>query len=139
MGRGKTTVPARQVWNAILESQMETGTPYMTYKDSVNRKNNQSNLGTIKGSNLCAEIVEYTSDKEIAVCNLASIILSSFVDQKSKTFDFDKLFEVLFIKFLDFFHFRFKIFCIVFLPRLIFFECYSIRLSAKFSCVQIST
>ncbi|KAI5180621.1 ribonucleoside-diphosphate reductase subunit M1 [Nematocida sp. AWRm80] len=73
------SVPARKLWNAILDAQVETGVPYILYKDSCNRKSNQKNLGVIKGSNLCAEIVEYTSPEEIAVCNLASLALPSFI------------------------------------------------------------
>mmetsp|Transcript_17033 Transcript_17033/g.36812 ORF Transcript_17033/g.36812 Transcript_17033/m.36812 type:complete len:819 (-) Transcript_17033:121-2577(-) len=78
-GKGRKTIKAQQLWFAILDSQVETGTPYMLYKDACNRKSNQKNLGTIKCSNLCTEIVEYTSPDEIAVCNLASISLSKFV------------------------------------------------------------
>lgn len=91
--RYKSQVPAQQVWYAIIESQVETGTPYMLYKDACNRKSNQQNLGTIKCSNLCTEIVEYTSPDEIAVCNLASIALNMFV-KPDKTYDFQKLKEV---------------------------------------------
>ena len=69
------------MWQAIVDSQVETGTPYMLYKDACNRKSNQQNLGTIKSSNLCTEIIEYTSKEEVAVCNLASIALPSFVDK----------------------------------------------------------
>mmetsp|Transcript_43409 Transcript_43409/g.91173 ORF Transcript_43409/g.91173 Transcript_43409/m.91173 type:complete len:816 (+) Transcript_43409:66-2513(+) len=78
-GKGRKTIKAQQLWFAILDSQVETGTPYMLYKDACNRKSNQQNLGTIKCSNLCTEIVEYTAPDEIAVCNLASISLSKFV------------------------------------------------------------
>ena len=78
-GSGRETIKARKLWMAILDSQMETGTPYMLYKDACNKKSNQKNLGTIKSSNLCTEIVEYSSPDETAVCNLASIALSSFV------------------------------------------------------------
>lgn len=78
-GKGRKTIKAQQLWFAVLDSQVETGTPYMLYKDSCNRKSNQQNLGTIKCSNLCTEIVEYTAPDEIAVCNLASISLSKFV------------------------------------------------------------
>ena len=74
-----------------MEAQIETGTPYMVYKDTCNRKSNQQNLGTIKCSNLCTEIVEYTSPDEVAVCNLASIALSKFVDQKMRVFDYARL------------------------------------------------
>lgn len=92
-GRGRKTVEARWLWGQILESQIETGTPYMLYKDACNRKSNQQNLGTIKSSNLCTEIVEYTSPDEIAVCNLASIGLSRYVKDDC-TFDYEKLHAV---------------------------------------------
>lgn len=91
-GKARKTVPARELWNAILEAQIETGTPYMLYKDAANQKSNQKNLGTIKCSNLCTEIIEYTAPDEVAVCNLASISLPRFVE--NGTFDFDKLFEI---------------------------------------------
>ena len=91
-GKGRKTINARDLWEKILESQIETGTPYMLYKDSANRKSNQKNLGTIRSSNLCTEILEYTSDKEIAVCNLASIALPMFV--KDGKFDHKALFDV---------------------------------------------
>lgn len=92
-GKGRKTVKAQDLWFKILESQIETGTPYMLYKDAANSKSNQQNLGTIKSSNLCTEIMEYTAPDEIAVCNLASIALPKFVTE-SKAFDHDKLFEV---------------------------------------------
>ena len=92
-GRGRKTVKAQTVWSAIVESQTESGTPYMLYKDHINRFSNQKNLGTIKSSNLCTEICEYTSKDEIAVCNLASIALNMYVKDRSY-FDFEKLFEV---------------------------------------------
>ncbi|CAF0999755.1 unnamed protein product [Brachionus calyciflorus] len=92
-GMGRETVKAQKLWSAIIESQIETGTPYMLYKDSANRKSNQQNLGTIKCSNLCTEIVEYTSKEEIAVCNLASIALNRFV-RDDKQFDFKRLYEI---------------------------------------------
>jgi ribonucleoside-diphosphate reductase alpha chain len=92
--RYRRQVPARQLWQAIIEAQIETGNPYMLYKDSCNRKSNQKNLGTIKSSNLCTEIIEYTSPDEVAVCNLASIALPRFVDEKTKTFNHQKLYEV---------------------------------------------
>ena len=92
-GKGRKTVQAQHLWNAIVESQIETGTPYMLYKDSANRKSNQQNLGTIKSSNLCCEIMEYTSKDEVAVCNLASLSLSRFVTPE-KTFDYEKLHEI---------------------------------------------
>ncbi len=79
-GKGRKTIKARELWEKILESQIETGTPYMLYKDAANRKSNQKNLGTIRSSNLCTEIMEYTSADEIAVCNLASISLPMFVE-----------------------------------------------------------
>jgi ribonucleotide reductase alpha subunit len=90
-GKARKTVNARDLWFAILDAQMETGTPYLLYKDSANNKSNQKNLGTIKSSNLCCEIIEYSDDKETAVCNLASIALPAFVNESNKTFDFDKL------------------------------------------------
>ena len=92
-GRGRKTVKAQTLWSAIVESQTETGNPYMMYKDTVNKYSNQKNLGTIKSSNLCTEICEFTSPDEIAVCNLASLALNMYVKQK-KFFDFQKLFEV---------------------------------------------
>lgn len=90
-GAGKR-VSARHLWSAILESQIETGTPYMLYKDACNKKSNQQNLGTIKSSNLCTEIIQYSSPEETAVCNLASIALSKFVGENG--FDFELLFEI---------------------------------------------
>jgi ribonucleoside-diphosphate reductase alpha subunit len=92
--RGRKTVKAQAVWFAIIESQIETGTPYMLYKDHCNRKSNQQNLGTIKSSNLCTEIIEFTSKDEIAVCNLASISLQKFVIDEN-TFDFESLEKVV--------------------------------------------
>jgi|TARA_B100000768_G_scaffold181631_1_gene205482 ribonucleoside-diphosphate reductase alpha chain len=91
-GKGRKTIKARELWEKILESQIETGTPYMLYKDAANRKSNQKNLGTIRSSNLCTEIIEYTSSDEIAVCNLASIALPMFI--KDNSFDHENLFEV---------------------------------------------
>lgn len=91
-GKGRKTIRARELWEKILESQIETGTPYMLYKDAANRKSNQKNLGTIRSSNLCTEIIEYTSADEIAVCNLASIALPMFV--KNGEFDHKELFRV---------------------------------------------
>ena len=91
-GKGRKTVKARELWEKILESQIETGTPYMLYKDAANRKSNQKNLGTIRSSNLCTEIMEYTSEDEIAVCNLASISLPMFVENGE--FDHQLLFNV---------------------------------------------
>jgi ribonucleotide reductase alpha subunit len=92
--RARKTVNARELWFKILDSQMETGTPYLLYKDSVNRKTNQSNLGTIKSSNLCCEVMEYSDSNETAVCNLASIGLPSFVDKETMMFDYEKLHKV---------------------------------------------
>jgi len=91
-GKGRKTIKARELWEKILESQIETGTPYMLYKDAANRKSNQKNLGTIRSSNLCTEIMEYTSPDEVAVCNLASIALPMFV--KDGAFDHKELFKV---------------------------------------------
>lgn len=91
-GKGRKTIKARELWEKILESQIETGTPYMLYKDAANRKSNQKNLGTIRSSNLCTEIMEYTSPDEIAVCNLASIALPMFV--KNGSFDHKELFKI---------------------------------------------
>ena len=93
-GRGIRTIEAQQLWFKIIESQIETGTPYMLYKDACNRKSNQQNLGTIKCSNLCTEIVEYTAPDEVAVCNLASIALPKFVRTNvdgSQYFDHERL------------------------------------------------
>ncbi len=91
-GKGRKTIKARNLWEKILESQIETGTPYMLYKDACNRKSNQKNLGTIRSSNLCTEILEYTSPDEVAVCNLASIALPKFV--KNTEFDHKELFKI---------------------------------------------
>ena len=93
-GLANATVPASEVWKAIIKSQTETGTPYMLYKDACNSKSNQKNLGVIKSSNLCTEILEYTDKDETAVCNLASIALPKYVNKETKTFDYDKLHEV---------------------------------------------
>jgi len=93
-GKARKTVKARDLWFAILDAQMETGTPYLLYKDAVNKKSNQQNLGTIKSSNLCTEITEYSDKNETAVCNLASIGLPSFVNLETKEFNYDKLHEV---------------------------------------------
>ena len=93
-GLANATVPATDVWKAILKSQTETGTPYMLYKDACNEKSNQKNLGVIKSSNLCTEILEYTDKDETSVCNLASIALPKYVNSETKTFDFEKLHEV---------------------------------------------
>ncbi|KAL7670036.1 hypothetical protein ACOME3_004978 [Neoechinorhynchus agilis] len=111
-GRGKRTIPARQLWYAVVEAQIETGNPFMVYKDACNAKSNQQHLGTIKSSNLCTEIVQYSSRDEVAVCNLASIALNKFVVRSKLTrksrisatnanedpkiyFDFDRLIEVV--------------------------------------------
>ena len=91
-GRQRKVVKARDLWNNILESQIETGTPYILYKDAANKKSNQKNLGTIRSSNLCTEIMEYTAPDEVAVCNLASLALPKFVE--NGTFNFDKLYEI---------------------------------------------
>jgi ribonucleoside-diphosphate reductase alpha subunit len=93
-GLARHTLPAADVWRAILKSQTETGTPYMLYKDACNAKSNQKNLGVIKSSNLCTEILEYTDKDETAVCNLASIALPKFVNTETKTFDYDALHRV---------------------------------------------
>ena len=92
-GRATRTMKARDLWFKIIQSQIETGSPFMLFKDSANKKSNQQNLGTIKSSNLCTEIIQYTSEKEIAVCNLASIALPMFVT-KEGTYDYKKLYEV---------------------------------------------
>jgi ribonucleotide reductase alpha subunit len=93
-GKVRKTVNARELWFKIMDSQMETGTPYLLYKDAANSKSNQQNLGTIKSSNLCTEIIEYSDDTETAVCNLASVGLPTFVNLATKTFDYEKLHEV---------------------------------------------
>ena len=93
-GRFRKKIKARELWAAIIEAQIETGNPYMLFKDAANSKSNQQNLGTIKSSNLCTEIIEYTSPDEVAVCNLASIALPRFVDEKTGQFDHNKLFEI---------------------------------------------
>ena len=92
-GRGRKTIKAQELWFKILDSQVETGTPYMLFKDAANAKSNQKNLGTIRSSNLCTEIIEYTAPDEVAVCNLASVALPKFVTSDGK-FDHEKLFEV---------------------------------------------
>lgn len=91
-GKFRKQIKARELWTAILEAQIETGTPYMCYKDAVNEKSNQKNIGTIRSSNLCTEIMEYTNTDEVAVCNLASLALPRYVS--SGGFDFQKLYEV---------------------------------------------
>lgn len=96
-GKFRKQIPARELWGAIIEAQIETGNPYMLFKDAANSKSNQKNLGTIKSSNLCTEIIEYTSPDEVAVCNLASIALPRFVDEKTGTFDHQKLFDITYV------------------------------------------
>ena len=93
--KARKVVNARDLWFKVLDAQMETGTPYLLYKDAANLKSNQKNLGTIKSSNLCTEIIEYSDDKETAVCNLGSIGLPTFVNEVTKQFDYDKLHEVV--------------------------------------------
>jgi ribonucleoside-diphosphate reductase alpha chain len=95
-GMAKKVIRAQDLWFAVLESQVETGSPFMLYKDSVNEKSNQKNLGTIKSSNLCTEIVEYTAPDEVAVCNLASVALNKFVDPIKKEYDHQKLYDVVY-------------------------------------------
>jgi len=94
-GLANATVSAADVWRAIIKSQTETGTPYMLYKDSCNEKSNQKNLGVIKSSNLCTEILEYTDKDETSVCNLASIALPKYVNRETKTFDYDELHRII--------------------------------------------
>jgi ribonucleoside-diphosphate reductase alpha chain len=96
-GKFRKQIKARELWAEIINSQIETGNPYMLFKDAANSKSNQKNLGTIKSSNLCTEIIEYTSADEVAVCNLASIALPRFVDEKSGTFDHQRLFEITYV------------------------------------------
>lgn len=93
-GRGRKTIKAQKLWHSILEAQTETGNPFMVYKDACNRKSNQKNLGTIRSSNLCTEIVEYTAPDEVAVCNLASLALPTYVDTVRGQYDFARLHEV---------------------------------------------
>jgi ribonucleotide reductase alpha subunit len=93
-GKARKIVNARDLWFKILDSQMETGTPYILFKDAANQKSNQQNIGTIKSSNLCCEVIQYSDNKETSVCNLASIALPAFVDEKTKEFDYNKLHEV---------------------------------------------
>ena len=93
-GLARRTVKARDLWDAIVQAQIETGTPYMVYKDACNEKSNQKNLGTIRSSNLCTEIIEYTAPDEVAVCNLASIALSRFINEETNSFDHEKLYDV---------------------------------------------
>ncbi|KAL8935888.1 MAG: hypothetical protein Q9211_004462 [Gyalolechia sp. 1 TL-2023] len=94
-GRGRTTIKAQKLWYSILEAQTETGNPFMLYKDACNRKSNQKNLGTIRSSNLCTEIIEYTAPDEVAVCNLASLALPTYVDSSKGEYDFQKLHDVV--------------------------------------------
>jgi len=93
-GKGRKTMLARDLWFQVLDAQMETGTPYMLYKDACNRKSNQQNLGTIKSSNLCSEIIQYSDSEETAVCNLASIALPMYVNPETREFDYEKLHTV---------------------------------------------
>ena len=93
-GKASKIIKARELWYRMLDSQMETGTPYMLYKDAANKKSNQKNVGTIKSSNLCTEIIEYTNPQQTAVCNLASIALNMFVDPATKTFNYEELHRV---------------------------------------------
>ncbi|KAA8907566.1 ribonucleotide reductase [Sphaerosporella brunnea] len=93
-GLPRQVVKAQKLWHAILEAQVETGNPFMLYKDACNRKSNQKNLGTIKSSNLCTEIIEYSAPDEVAVCNLASIALPTYIDIQREVYDFHKLHEV---------------------------------------------
>lgn len=93
-GKGRKTIKARELWEKIVEAQVETGTPYILYKDACNEKSNQKNLGTIRSSNLCTEIIEYTAPDEVAVCNLASIALPMFIDEETNTFDHQKLYNI---------------------------------------------
>jgi ribonucleoside-diphosphate reductase alpha subunit len=93
--KAKKVVNARDLWFKVLDAQMETGTPYLLYKDAANIKSNQKNLGTIKSSNLCCEVLQFSDDKETAVCNLGSIGLPTFVNETTKQFDYDKLHEVV--------------------------------------------
>lgn len=94
-GRARETISARKLWLAVLDSQMETGTPYMLYKDSINRKSNQKNVGVIRSSNLCCEVTEYSDPGETAVCNLASVGLPTFVDVSTKEFNYEKLHDIV--------------------------------------------
>ncbi|KAK5138257.1 ribonucleotide-diphosphate reductase subunit rnr1 [Meristemomyces frigidus] len=94
-GKGRDTIRAQKLWYAILEAQTETGNPFMCYKDAANRKSNQKNLGTIRSSNLCTEIMEYCAPDEVAVCNLASIALPTYVDIENERYDFQKLHDVV--------------------------------------------
>jgi len=93
-GKGRKTIRARELWEKVVESQVETGTPYILYKDACNEKSNQKNLGTIQSSNLCTEIIEYTAPDEVAVCNLASIALPMFIDEEKNVFDHEKLYNI---------------------------------------------
>ena len=94
-GKSRKIINARDLWYKILDAQMETGTPYILFKDAANKKSNQQNLGTIKSSNLCTEIIQYSDENETAVCNLASIGLPTFVNEETKQFDYEKLHEVV--------------------------------------------
>jgi len=96
-GKGRKTVKAQDLWFEVLEAQIETGTPYMLFKDAANKKSNQKNLGTIKSSNLCTEIIEYTAPDEVAVCNLASIALPMYVNDETGEYDFQRLYDVTYV------------------------------------------
>ena len=96
-GKAKKIVKAQDLWFKVLESQIETGTPYILYKDAANKKSNQQNLGTIRSSNLCCEIIEYTAPDEVAVCNLASIALPKFVREEDNTFDHQALYDITYV------------------------------------------
>ena len=96
-GKGRKTVKAQDLWFEVLEAQIETGTPYMLFKDAANKKSNQKNLGTIKSSNLCTEIIEYTAPDEVAVCNLASIALPMYANEESGEYDFQRLYDVTYV------------------------------------------
>lgn len=96
-GKGRKTVKAQDLWFEVLEAQIETGTPYMLFKDAANKKSNQKNLGTIKSSNLCTEIIEYTAPDEVAVCNLASIALPMYVNEETGKYDFQRLYDVTYV------------------------------------------
>lgn len=96
-GKYRKQVKAQDLWFEVLEAQIETGTPYMLYKDAANKKSNQKNLGTIKSSNLCTEIIEYTAPDEVAVCNLASIALPKYVNEETGEYDFQRLYDVTYV------------------------------------------
>jgi ribonucleoside-diphosphate reductase alpha chain len=95
-GKGRETIKARKLWEEVIESQVETGTPYMLYKDNINKKSQQKNIGIIRSSNLCTEIVEHTNPDEVAVCNLASVALPKFANRETATYDHEGLFNVVY-------------------------------------------